>query len=204
MALLQTARPRTPALASGLSLAVVLAAAALLAGCGSMLPPPRLSPAEHARVASVGRLGTVAVDPGPERPSTAVFENMLARTDLFTRVVRLDPAAEPADYVAAIEGRCSDRRGGWIPILPILTLGVVPQFGKVQYGFPFSLRDTRSGAVIHVPCEIDGWIGVGWIPAVMAVLPGWTQDDGESGPRFERRLAYSIASRIAPARAPAQ
>ena len=66
----------------------------------------------------------------------------------------------------------------------------------MQLGFPFSLRDTRSGEVIHVPCEIDGWIGVGWIPAVMTVLPGWTQDDPESSPQFESRLAYGIASRL--------
>ena len=88
------------------------------------------------------------------------------------------------------------------PLLPILTLGVVPQFGRMELGFPFSLRDTRSGEVIHVPCEIDGWIGVGWIPAVMTVLPGWTQDDPETSPRFETRLAYSIASRLPAAREP--
>lgn len=184
-----------------IALALALtAAAALLSGCGSMLPPPRLSAAEQAHVQAVGRLGSVAVDPGPEKPSTALFERMLTRTGLFTQVSRLDPAAAstapPADYVAALEGRCGYHRGGWLPILPILTLGVVPQFGRMQLGFPFSLRDTRSGEVIHVPCEIDGWIGVGWIPAVMTVLPGWTQDDPESSPQFESRLAYAIASRL--------
>jgi hypothetical protein len=187
-----------------LQLAAALVAATVLTGCGSMLPPPQLSVAEHARIQAVGRLGSVVVDSGPQRPSTALFERMLTRTDLFTQVVRLDPASPatpPTDYVATIEGRCTYHRGGWLPILPILTLGVVPQFGRMQLGFPFALRDTRSGEVIHVPCEIDGWIGVGWIPAVMTVLPGWTQDDPESGPRFERRLAYGIASRLAPARA---
>jgi hypothetical protein len=174
-----------------------LSATALLTGCGSMLPPPRLSPAEQAHVQSVGRLGSVAVDPGPQQPSTGLFERMLTRTDLFTQVVRLDPAAPPTDYVATLEGRCNYHRGGWLPILPILTLGVVPQFGRMELGFPFSLRDTRSGEVIHVPCEIDGWIGVGWIPAVMTILPGWTQDDPESSPRFESRLAYGIVSRLA-------
>jgi hypothetical protein len=183
-------------------LAAALVAAAVLSGCGSMLPPPRLSPAEHARVQSVGRLGSVAVDPGPQRPSTALFERMLTRTDLFTQVMELDPAAAPADYVATIEGRCTYHRGGWLPLLPILTLGIVPQFGKMQLGFPFSLRDTRSGEVIHVPCEIDGWIGVGWIPAVMTVLPGWSQNDPETSSEFEKRLAYGIASRLPPARAP--
>ena len=71
-----------------------------------------------------GVLHRQAVDPGPQRPSTALFERMLTRTDLFTQVVRLDPASPatpPADYVATIEGRCTYHRGGWLPILPILT-----------------------------------------------------------------------------------
>ena len=55
-----------------------LAAAAVLSGCGSMLPPPRLSAAEQADVQSVGRIGSVAVDPGAQRPSTSLFERLLA------------------------------------------------------------------------------------------------------------------------------
>lgn len=190
-------RPMSSRPARSLSLGALLLVATLLAGCGSALPPPRLAAAERAEVAAVGRLGTVAVDPGAQR-SCAAMEGMLKRTGLFTEVVKLDPAAAPPDYVAAIEDRCSYRRGGFIPILSILTLGVVPTFEKFQLGFAFSLRDTRSGETIHVPCEIEGRLGVGWVPAMMAVLPGWTRQDPEQSPRFENRLAYSIASRLPP------
>jgi hypothetical protein len=177
----------------------ILVAAILSTGCGSGLPPPRLSSAEHARVESVGRLGSVAIDTGTEKPSMGPFQGMLTRTGLFTKVLpKVDPA-EPADYVARIEDRCDYRQGGWIPLLPIVTLGVVPQFGKFQLGFAFSLQDTRSGETIHVPCEIEGRLGVGWIPALMAVLPGWTREDPENTSRFDRRLAYSIVSRLPPA-----
>ncbi len=174
----------------------LLAGAALaLSGCGSMLPPPRLSASQSTQVASAGRLGSVAVDPAPGRTCDRAFLRMLERTDLFTRVAPLS-AAEPAEYIAAIEERCGYGRGGFIPIFSILTLGVVPTFQTSELGYAFSLRDTRSGETIHVPCEIQGKIGVGWIPAMMTVLPGWTQEDPEQSSRFERRLAYGIVSRL--------
>ena len=175
---------------------VLLAVSALLAGCGSALPPPRLSSGERARVASAGSLGAVAVDPAPGKTCDREFLDMLRRTGLFTRVEPLDAVAAPAEYVAAIEDRCSYRRGGWVPMLSVLTLGVVPTFGRFELGYAFSLRDTRSGETVHVPCEIDARLGVGWIPAMMAVLPGWTQEDPERTSRFEDRLAYSIVSRL--------
>jgi hypothetical protein len=177
-------------------LILVAGAALVLGGCGSMLPPPRLSPAQSTRVAAAGRLGSVAVDPAPGRSCDRAFLRMLERTDLFTRVVPLPDAGAPTEYVAAIEERCSYGRGGFIPIVSILTLGVVPTFQRFELGYAFSLRDTRSGETIHVPCEIEGKIGVGWIPAAMAVLPGWTQEDPEQSPRFVKRLAYGIISRL--------
>jgi hypothetical protein len=173
-------------------------AAVLLAGCGSALPPPRLSPAESAHLASAGRVGAVAIDPGPGPSRDLGFVRMLERTGVFTRAVPLNEAVGPTEYVATIEDRCSYHRGGWIPILSVLTLGVVPTFGKFQLGYAFSLRDTRSGETIHVPCEIEARLGAGWIPAMMTVLPGWTQEDPEQTSRFEKRLAYSIVSRLPP------
>ncbi|HTG32776.1 MAG TPA: hypothetical protein VLB76_07565 [Thermoanaerobaculia bacterium] len=179
-------------------LGVLPLAAVLLAGCGSALPPPRLSSAESARLASAGRVGAVAIDAGPGKSCDLGFVRMLERTGVFTQAVPLNEAVGPTEYVAAIEDRCSYHRGGWVPILSVLTLGVVPTFGKFQLGYAFSLRDTRSGETIHVPCEIEARLGAGWIPAMMTVLPGWTQEDPEQTSRFDKRLAYSIVSRLPP------
>ena len=77
----RTARPATLILLGGAALA--------LSGCGSMLPPPRLSASQSTQVASVGRLGSVAVDPAPGRTCDRAFLRMLERTDLFTRVAPL-------------------------------------------------------------------------------------------------------------------
>ena len=183
-------------------LAVVLAAAvSVLSGCGSGLPPRPLTAAQSSFLAQAPHLGVVAVTvPQPDYGHAANLRDFLGRTGLFERAVLVDPAGSaPAPlpaYTATITDRCSCRHGGWIPVLPILTLGVVPQFARCSMGYAFTLRETATGRETPIACDIKTTVGVGWLPALMNVLPGWTLDDPEKGPRFEKRLAYSIASRL--------
>jgi hypothetical protein len=145
-----------------------------------------------------GSLGVVAVSetltsPGHER----ILEAILLRTGLFRAAVKPDSDDPAPDYVATIRGRCSSRRGGWIPVLPLVTFGVVPQFSRMELGYAFSLRQTATGREVVIPCGIGVVVGVGWLPAVMNVLPGWSLHDPEKSRNFGRRLAYAILSRTA-------
>jgi hypothetical protein len=145
-------------------------------------------------------LGVVAVTvPDPNHGHAETLRAMLQRTGLFERAVLLDPAAPEPAYTATIVDRCSCRHGGWIPLFPILTLGVVPQFSRCSMGYAFTLRETASGEETRIACDIKMTVGVGWLPALMNVLPRWTFADPEASGHFESRLAYSIASRL-PAR----
>ncbi len=81
--------------------------------------------------------------------------------------------------------------------MPILTLGFIPQFARMELGFAFTLRENATGREIEIPCGINATIGVGWIPAMMNALQGWTLNDSEEIPNFKKRLAYAIASRAA-------
>jgi hypothetical protein len=166
----------------------------LLAGCGSMLPPQPLNSAERGAVETAGNLGVVEVAAGPGRLSTGLVR-LLQGTGLFSAVVAA-PSTRPPDFVATRGEACE--RGAWTPSLAtMLTLGIVPTFDHVRQGYSFVLRDAHTGQETEIPCEIDVTIGVGWIPALMSVLPGWTLQDAESTPRFKERLAYNIASRMA-------
>jgi hypothetical protein len=177
-------------------LAVVLFSS-VLAGCGSGLPPRPLTAAQRSFVAQAPRLGAVAVAvPQPDYGHAEILRGILERTKLFASTGLLDPAAPAPAYTATIDDRCSCRHGGWIPILPILTLGVVPQFNRCALGYAFTLREVATGKEARIGCDIKVTYGVGWLPALMNVLPGWSLDQQEEGARFESRLAYSIATAV--------
>jgi hypothetical protein len=158
-----------------------------------------LTAAQTSVVQRFGSLGVVAVE-APDEGYARILGSLLERTGLFRAAVpvpRGEAASEGADYVATMTGRCSARHGGWIPWLPILTLGIVPQFHTDELGLPFRLRRVATGEEVVIPCEIRSTLGIGWIPALMNVLPGWSREDPERSPNYERRLAYSIVSRTA-------
>lgn len=177
----------------------LLACAGALSGCGSSLPPRPLNAAQKAFVAQAPRLGVVAVAvQEPDYGHARNLRGMLERTGLFEQAVLASAGGAAPAYTATIDDRCSCRHGGWIPVLPIVTLGVVPQFVRCSMGYAFTLREAATGREAKIGCDIKMTIGVGWLPAVMNVLPRWTWSDPETGGWFESRLAYSIASRLAP------
>ncbi|HXU44856.1 MAG TPA: hypothetical protein VN783_04980 [Thermoanaerobaculia bacterium] len=180
------------------ALALLLLSAVVLSGCGSSLPPRALTAAQAAQVAAVPSFGVVAIAKA-EYGNAGILRSQLEATGLFrTAVLEGAEGAAAADWTATLTGRCQNRRGGWIPFLPILTLGVVPEFARMELGYSFTLREAATGRTIDVPCEIKSTIGVGWLPALMNVLPGWSLKEPEETKSFRERLAYAIVSRAAP------
>jgi hypothetical protein len=177
-------------------------AGSVLGGCGSSLQPRPLTAAQASqmqRSGTGGSLGVVAVE-APDEGYARILAGMLERTGLFRSILlvpRSGPALEGIDYVATVTGRCGARHGGWIPWLPILTLGIVPQFHTFEVGLPFTLRRASTHEEVAIPCEIRSTLGVGWIPALLNVLPGWSLEEPEQTQSFHRRLAYAIVSRTA-------
>lgn len=172
-----------------------------LSGCGSMHPPKPLSAAQAAQLRSTPQLGSVAVEETEVKGHAEILRRQLESTGLFKATSVAGAETPSADLTARIDGRCDNRRGGWIPLVPILTLGFVPQFSRMELGYAFTLRETATGREVSIPCGIKATIGVGWIPALMNVLPGWTLDDSEQSASYKSRLAYEIVSRAAgPAR----
>jgi hypothetical protein len=174
----------------------------ILLGCGSSRSPRPLTAAQASLVHGVGvvgGLGVVAVE-APHEGYDRILASLLERTQLFRAVLllpRSSPAPEGIDYIATVTGRCSARHGGWIPWLPILTLGIVPQFHTFEVGLPFTLRRVSTGEEVAIPCEIRSTAGVGWLPALLNVLPGWSLEEPEKTPNFGHRLAFAIVSRTA-------
>ncbi len=176
---------------------VFILSAISLAGCGSMHPPKPLSRAQAAQLRATPSFGSVAVEELEVKGHAEILRRQLLATGLFGSASLATAEAPAADWTARIDGRCDNRSGGWIPLFPILTLGFVPQFARMDLGYSFTLRETATSREVQIPCGIKATIGVGWIPALMNVLPGWTLNDSEESPSFKSRLAYAIASRAA-------
>jgi hypothetical protein len=172
-----------------------LLATLVLAGCGSVHPPKPLSAAQAAQLQTAPSLGSVAIEETEVKAHGENLRRHLESTGLFRAASLAGAETTSTDWTARIDARCSGRRGGWIPLVPILTLGVVPQFARMELGYTFTLRETATGREIQIPCGIKATIGVGWIPALMNVLPGWTLNESEESPAFQKQLAYAIASR---------
>ncbi|MBW8877319.1 MAG: hypothetical protein JF614_20330 [Acidobacteria bacterium] len=66
--------------------------------------------------------------------------------------------------------------------------------GSVVAGCGSSLPPRSLTAAQASVVKGFGSLGVGWLPAVMNVLPGWSLSEPEQSRNFDRRLAYSIAS----------
>jgi hypothetical protein len=157
-----------------------------------------LTAAQSSLVDRTGSLGVVAVVDDPCILPGRGLQSMLERTGLFRAVVASGPSAPATDYLATIQGRCTFGRGAWIPVLPLFTLGVVPEFHRMEMGYAFTLRHLSTGQETVIPCEIRATVGIGWIPLLMNVLPGWSTEDPEKTRTFGRRLAYGIVSRTTP------
>jgi hypothetical protein len=162
-----------------------------------MHPPRPLSAAQAAQLRAAPHLGSVAVEELEVKGHSEILRRQLESTGLFRAASLAGTSSPAADWNARIDGRCDNRRGGWIPLVPILTLGFVPQFSRMELGYAFTLHENASGREIQIPCGIKATMGVGWIPALMNVLPGWTLNDSENSTNFKSRLAYAIASRAA-------
>lgn len=172
-------------------LIVLLALSAL--GCGSTRLPAKLNSAEQQQVEAARLPLTVGVEPSR---STEDLVRFLRGTALFAQVEPLEGLTSP-DLVVRFEERCSFHRGGFVPLLPILTLGVVPQWGRFELGYAFSFRSPQdTGTPVLIGCgEAEGTMVVGWLGLTLNVLPGWTLQDPEKSPRFYNRLALAIAER---------
>jgi hypothetical protein len=102
----------------------------------------------------------------------------------------------PPDLIAQVQRRCQ-QGGGWVPLLPILTLGIVPQWLNTGYGYAFILRSPASSDQVIFDCHTsEGTILVGWVGTLLTVLPDWqTAGDPETSRRHYNRLAFALLNR---------
>lgn len=143
----------------------LLTVGSLAVGCVSMTLPPRLTPEEKASIETVHFARTVGVESG-DAPAVYAQRLVLAlrNTGLFDAVETLERLPEP-DFIARVERPVHGT--AMIPVLPILTLGLIPQWVDEEWGEVFSLRapDAPAESVL-VDFTYTGPTTLGWVASL--------------------------------------
>jgi hypothetical protein len=83
------------------------------------------------------------------------------------------------------------RRNSSIPLLYILTFGIIPHFGVDEYGYV--LKVTRSdGSEKVIDCTGKHKYILGWVALLYNVSPNWAMRDSLNDTRYRKRLMILI------------
>jgi hypothetical protein len=127
----------------------------------------------------------------PER--SELLLSALRDSGMFNGVGRYGPGVLP-DFVARI---VTDRpRSEVLPILPAITLGIVPQWFTVQDGFEFEIVHASTQVGVVVDGRFDDHVIYGWVALLFLPFDGYVTPFPE--PEATCEYAAFVRHRIAP------
>ena len=159
--------------------------------CATAAVPAALPPedAELLKVRIPARVGVEQYEP-------AVYSerliSSLRSTGLFEYVGPLDQTDDP-DLIASVR-RPIYGTASVVPLLTLLTLGVVPTRASEEWGESFTLRSAGAqGSEVDVEFTYSGPTTLGWAALLLAPLPQHALGRPYDKPRFRRAFAAAIA-----------
>lgn len=178
-----------------LSVAALLLFAAL--GCMGYTVPKPLTPAEHGLVQSSSGSLVAGIQRFDSKDIGVAdyydaFRDSIRATEFFSQVDFDWALEEEPDVFVRPLHPCNLGEGfggGFIPIFPILTLGIVPQVVRGSYHWAFTI--SRGQHSVTVDCPIRGAFAMGWIPLILKATPMWAAEP-EAHPNFSRRLSFEL------------
>lgn len=112
----------------------------------------------------------------------------LTASGLFAQVVRREEAGD-YDLVATVtEGIYGTAT---IPIVAILTLGIIPSVVDEHYGYRFSLAP-KGGAAVNINAVYPSTTYLGWVAIPMWLSPSYSIGDANTSSRYLDFLRYRI------------
>ena len=173
-----------------------------LGGCASQTLPPRLPADLLALNAATHFPLTVGVEKFALEAYSEDLISQLRRTGLFDRVDYVDRLAAPPDIIAKVENGVSGT--AVIPVLTLLTLGIIPTTVTESWGTIFSLRSRLApNESVGVNFHYQGRTTLGWVAVLLNLSPDRGLD-AQSSRRFTDALRASIAEHTAEIRAMVQ
>ena len=171
--------------------AAVLTAALLAGGCATNALPPKLADGQAERVRTTHFAARVAV----EAYEPALYSDRLVRslrsTGLFDQVGPLGAVDDP-DLIASVD-RPVYGTATVLPLLTVVSLGIIPTFVSEEWGEDFTLRAPDDGAR-RVPVEFtyEGPTTLGWLALLRAPSPRHALRKPHGTHRFRAGLAHAI------------
>ena len=162
-----------------------------LAGCSSETLPPALNDDQLKAIAATHFKATVGV----RRYNAPVYSDYLIeylrKTKLFDEVAPLEAFHTPPTFVAQVD------RGIYgtatIPILTMVTLGIIPTVVDEEHGLEFSLiPNSPPKKPIAIKFSYKGPSTLGWWAFYRASLPNETLGPADWHVRFVQNLAWHI------------
>jgi hypothetical protein len=160
--------------------------------CATATVPAALTPEDAELLSTVHIPARVGV----ERYEPAVYSerliSSLRSTGLFEDVGPLDEIDDP-DLIASVR-RPIYGTASVLPVLTLLTLGIVPTRVSEEWGESFTLSSARArGSEVEIEFTYSGPSTLGWAALLLAPLPKHALGRPYDKPRFRMALAAAIA-----------
>jgi hypothetical protein len=176
----------------GLTALTVLVGIAIAGGCSSSRLPPKVTAGQLTAIRNARVAATVGVEPYKYAVYSESLIKDLRATGIFNAVDTTGTLKNPT-LVAAIERPVHGT--ATIPVLTMITLGIVPTTVEEEYGYVFSLRssmDPRNS--VHIAYTYRGATILGWWALVLNLSPDRTSGDPTQTSRFRDGLAAAISA----------
>jgi hypothetical protein len=165
-------------------------------GCATMALPPRLSSAENARLRDAHLPLTIGVERFEYPAYSDDLVKGLRRVALFDGVDRLERFTTPPALIARVKRTIYGEP--IIPILWMLSIGVIPESTKEEWGYSFYLSPPgESSQKVAIEYSYRGRTTLGWIALLDGLLPGRTFISPKKSRQFRGRLAIAILDNAA-------
>ena len=167
--------------------------AGLLKGCASEQRPLPLNTSEQTLLSSNGFGLSLGVEPSTPAVYAQSLLRALQQTGLFREVQPLERIQAP-DLLARVERPITGN--AVIPILSLITLGLIPTVTEEEHGYSFSIRSPKSSEwVVIVEYVHRGYTVLGWVAGLLNLFPQWTGDSVHNDPHFKERLKLMILTK---------
>ena len=167
--------------------------AGLLKGCASEQRPLPLNTSEQTLLSSNGFGLSLGVEPSTPAVYAQSLLRALQQTGLF-REVQPPERIQAPDLLARVERPITGN--AVIPILSLITLGLIPTVTEEEHGYSFSIRSPKSSErVVIVEYVHRGYTVLGWVAGLLNLFPQWTGDSVHNDPHFKERLKVMILTK---------
>ena len=133
---------------------------------------------------------------GVERYAPSVYSDALCQTLSATGMfkhVEMRDEAKSYDVVARVTEPVYG--SATIPVIAIVTVGIIPSIIPERTGLRFSLANVATGSSMMIDATYTSDTYLGWIALPMMLFPGYSCGDAKSSQRYRDFLCCRIANR---------